>query len=275
MEPELFAPAILSAGKAAFCSVFSPQMSEFFFATDIGENETADIAWMRRVKDQWTRPVAAPFSDGKHTDNDICISPDGNTVFFRSWRPLPGSDEPQERSVIWTADRTEDGWSAPRPVLCGGVPLRAGYPSVTKSGTLYFPYRHPSNIGESDIYLARLDGDTYGAPESLGATINTPYIEGDMCVAQDESFLVVSCWHRPDNRGESDLYISFRGNDGTWMKLMNMGEVINSPSNENCPMVSPDGKFFFYFRYDPQTDKSSTYWVDIRVMDRYRPKGLN
>lgn len=274
-QPELFAPAILSAESWAFCSVFSPQMTEFFFVTDIGEDEAADLTWMRQVKGRWTRPVAAPFNDSRYTDNDICISSDGNKVFFRSWRPLPGSDKPQERSVIWTADRTKDGWSAPRPVLCGGVPLRAGYPSVAKDGTLYFSYRHESNVGESDLYLARLDDGVYGTPESLGTIINTRYIEGDMCVAPDESFLVVSCWHRPDNRGESDLYISFRKADGTWMKLKNMGDLINSEENENCPTVSPDGKYFFFFRYNPKTESDNTFWVDISVIDSYRPKVPN
>jgi hypothetical protein len=273
MEPEIFAPAILSTGKHAFCSVFSPCGTEFYFVTDLGENDTADIMWMRRVVDVWTKPEAAPFNS-QYTDNDICMSPDGYRVFWRSWRPLPGHSKPEERSYIWYSARTQKGWSKAQPVECEGTFLPAGYPSITYNGTLYFPYRSDANVGESDIHLSRFKKGAFRNPINLGSTINTKYIEGDMCVAPDESFLVVSCWNRPDNNGESDLYISFRDKKGDWAALKNMGKPINNEHNENCPMISPDGKYFFFFRYNPKNEKSATYWIDIRIIEKHRPKGI-
>jgi hypothetical protein len=111
-------------------------------------------------------------------------------------------------------------------------------------------------------------------PINLGNSINTKHAEGDMCVAPDESFLVISCWRRPDNNGERDLYISFRNKiDGSWTKLINMGKIINNEHNENCPMISPDGKYFFFFRYDPTTKKAMTYWIDIKIIENLKPEG--
>ena len=51
-----------------------------------------------------------------------------------------------------------------------------------------------------------------------------------------------------------------------------MGELINSEQNENCPMVSPDGMYFFYFGYDPQSERTNTYWVDVKVIDTCKAK---
>lgn len=273
MEPEAFAPAILSTGKHAFCSVFSPCGTEFYFVTDMGDDNTADIIWMRRVDNIWIKPEATPFNS-KYVDNDICMSPDGYRVFWRSWRPLPGHDKPEERSYIWYSVRTQTGWSKAQPVECEGAFLPAGYPSITYNGTLYFPYRSDANVGESDIHLSRFIKGAFSKPMNLGSTINTKYTEGDMCVAPDESFLVVSCWNRPDNNGESDLYISFRDKNGEWSALKNMGKPINNEHNENCPMISPDGKYFFFFRYNPKTDKSATYWVNIEIIETLKPKGI-
>jgi hypothetical protein len=274
MAPEIFAPAVLSTGKHAFCSVFSPCGTEFYFVTDWVGDKTADIIWMRKVDNTWTKPGPAPFNS-RYTDNDICISHDGYRVFWRSWRPLPGRSEPEERSFIWYSVRTQNGWSKAVPVKCGGDVLPAGYPSITTNGTLYFPYRSETNVGESDIHRSRFVQGSFSKPINLGSTINTKYIEGDMCVAPDESFLVVSCWDRPDNNGESDLYISFRDKrEGSWTKLINMGKTINNEHNENCPMISPDGKYFFFFRYDPKNEKSATYWVDIRSIEKHRPKNI-
>ena len=273
MEPEMFAPAILSTGKHAFCSVFSPCGTEFYFVSDIEDDDSADVLWMRRVDDIWTQPEAAPFNS-QHNDNDICMSPDGYRVFWRSWRPLPGHDKPEERSYIWYCARTQKGWGKAQPVECGGTFLPAGYPSITHNGALYFPYRSDANVGESDIHLSRFIKGAFSKPIHLGNIINTKYIEGDMCVAPDESFLIVSCWHRPDNNGESDLYISFRDRNGDWSALKNMGEPINNAHNENCPMIAPDGKYFFFFRYDPKTEKSATYWVDIKIIDILKPQEI-
>jgi hypothetical protein len=273
MEPETFAPAILSTGKHAFCSVFSPCGTEFYFVSDIDDDDTADVLWMRRLDDRWIKPDAAPFNS-LYNDNDICISPDGCRVFWRSWRPLPGHNKPEERSFIWYSVRSQKGWSKAQPVECEGAFLPAGYPSITYNGTLYFPYRSDANVGESDIHLSRFVRGAFSKPVNLGSTINTKYIEGDMCVAPDESFLIVSCWDRPDNNGESDLYISFRDRNGEWSALKNMGKPINNANNENCPTISPDGKYFFFFRYDPKNEKSATYWVSARIIDALKPEGL-
>jgi hypothetical protein len=190
-------------------------------------------------------------------------------MFFRSWRPLPGSETPEESSVIWFSTRTKNGWSEPQPVEAGGTPLRAGYPALTRDGTLYFSQRNEASI---DIHRSRFINGAYNTPENLGPTINTEYSEGDLCVSPDESFLIVSCWNRPDNRGESDLYISFRKNDGTWMKLENMGPPINSEDTENCPTLSPDGKYFLFYRYDSK--RSDTYWVDATIIEELKPEEL-
>jgi hypothetical protein len=40
-------------------------------------------------------------------------------------------------------------------------------------------------------------------------------------------------------------------------------------SNEGCPAVTPDGKYFFYFSADlrGEVPRGSTYWVDVKSMD--------
>jgi Tol biopolymer transport system component len=90
-------------------------------------------------------------------------------------------------------------------------------------------------------------------------------------VAPDESFLIVSCWNRPDNRGVSDLYISFRNSNGEWSRLQNMGESLNSDLDENCPTLSPDGKYFFFDRRNPVTGENNIYWVDARIIENLNP----
>jgi hypothetical protein len=123
------------------------------------------------------------------------------------------------------------------------------------------------------VHRSPLRNGSHVKPETLGAGINTRHSEGDTFVARDESFLIVSVWDHPANRGESDLYISFRKPDGSWSALKNLGPPINTEANENCAALSPDGKYFFYVAVSTHGDRPSidTYWVDARILDSYWP----
>jgi Tol biopolymer transport system component len=166
--------------------------------------------------------------------------------------------------------RDGDGWSEPEnlgPLVNGGE--HQIYPTVTEDSTLYFQSRREGNIGGSDIYRSRWVNGRYAKPENLGDAINSEANEGDVLIAPDESFLIVSTRGLPDSHGRSDLYISFRQPDGAWTKVKNMGESINSEATEYCPMISPDGKYLFFT--STRSGNGDIYWVDAKVIDLMRP----
>jgi len=276
LEPRIFAPEILSRTKPqwAFCAELSPDHSELYFSKENPDLQIDQIMWMRRVGERWTDPEPAPFNS-PHTSNDSRISPDGQRLYFRSRRPLPGNDASEERLLLWSVTRSVDGWGEPSPVLFGETPGRTSHVGVAANGTLYFSYRAASNAGESDVHRSALLNGSHVEPENLGPGINTRHSEGDTFVARDESFLVVSVWDHPDNSGESDLYISLRRPDGSWSALENLGKPINTEANENCAALSPGGKYFFYTAVSTQGNRptTDTYWVDARILDSPRPPG--
>lgn len=273
MTPKVFAPEIMEKDKNWFNVVFSPDGNELYFVTDIDCNDTADIMWMKNVDGIWTDPEPVSFNS-KFNDLNMCLAADGYRFFFRSKRPLPGSNTPSEdRHYLWSTTRTKGGWSDPRLVEYSGYEtITTAYQSITNDGTLYFAT--PGDIGDLDIHRSRFVGGSYDIPENLGRPINTEYSEADMFIARDGSFIIASCWDRPDNKGESDLYISFHKSDGTWTKLINMGESINNELIENCPMISPDGKYFFFLRYNPAIEKAVTYWVSAQIIETLKPDNL-
>jgi hypothetical protein len=149
------------------------------------------------------------------------------------------------------------------------------YTCVVADGSLYFSSRRPGGHGASDIYRAQRLGDgAFAEPVNVGPPINTDSSEGDTYVAPDESYLIVTS-RRPGGSGSADLYISFREDGGGWSEPVNLGESINSPNVDFCPMVAPDGKYLFFSRrwgasWD-ETTRCEIYWVDARVLERFRP----
>ena len=270
--PEIFAPDVLNTEKTgAFCSVFSPDGNEFYFVYYERMNETwAGLAWMRQVKGLWTEPEMLRFGS-TDIDNDMCLSEDGNLLVFRSWRALPNGQKPQDHSWLWFVKRTSEGWSRAEPLYCGGESVRTGYPSLAANGNLYFAHVRDGIHG---IYRARPEGRHYGTPEHVLTALDTIKTEGDMFVAPDESYMIISCWDHPDNigGGQGDLYITFKDKNGSWSDAINMGEPINTRHGENCPMLSPDGRYFFFNRYDPDIKRGNIYWMDAGIIEDFKKK---
>ena len=136
------------------------------------------------------------------------------------------------------------------------------YVSLTKDGTIYFASNRAGGLGSFDIYKSELVDGHYAKPENLGTTINTKYLEHDPFIAPDESYLLFTSVDRPGGFGSGDLYISTRRKDGTWTEAKNLGKAFNTNGYDFCPIVSPDGKYFFFTR------KGDIYWVSIEAIKK-------
>ena len=298
MTAEIFASDIVSTGHAEKSGFFSPDGKEFYFLV-FGE-AAGFIAVMRLEEKGWTRPQLAPFS-GRYYDGEFSLSPDGNALYFTSNRPLAGTGEPEDYYNLWVVTRTKTGWSEPSSLVSSinsqNPDLFPHSPSVTSDGTLYFYFRTKDEEGNWDIYSSRLVEGRYEKPERLGDEINSDQWEFDPFIAPDESYLIF-CSRAPGGYGASDLYISFRKEDGSWTKALNLGDKVNSIRWEFSPCVTPDGKYLFFasnrrFRLprsnttmtfeakikffdrelnSPGNGHSDFYWVDAEVLEKLKPK---
>jgi tetratricopeptide (TPR) repeat protein len=104
---------------------------------------------------------------------------------------------------------------------------------------------HSTEKDGGDIYLSELKGEVWGAPVPLGPEINTKYWEGSVSLSADEKHLYFAS-ERPGGLGGRDIYMSDKMPDGTWGKAQNLGNVINTPFNDDSPFIHPDGITLFY-----------------------------
>ena len=260
--PTLFAPDIVSTDSRELNSVFSKGFDEFFFTRKVGEGYKIFIS-MREEKD-WTSPALLEFGlELPDKDEvDMCLSPDEQRLYYISNRP---SGKFADKSVnIWYSNRQKQGWSSPillpEPINSDSTEV---YPLIVTDGSMYFSSNRLGGVGKRDLYRAQYRNGQFINAVNLGAGVNTEFNEGDVYVDPEESFLIVSSWGRPDSMGKSDLYFSKKEPDGQWSPGVNMGEPFNSPETDFCPMLSPDGKYFFFSR------NGEVYWVDARVLDQF------
>lgn len=266
LEPEVFAPGLISLeGERELNSVFSPNGRIFMFSRQI-DGVFKMFFSHQRDDGTWQDPrMAAPSKTyPRHHDVDMAFSPEGDWVYFISDRPLAGYS--LERYNIWRSRVSRHGLITPEPLgdhING--PGHELYPMLVSDGSLYFSAVRDDTMGARDSYRAQFADGVFETPVNLGPGVNSTDDEGDIYVSPDESFMVHVAANRPDSLGGADLYVSFKQPDGTWGQDIHMAAPINSPETDYCPMVTPDGEFFFF------TQGNDIMWMDADIIETYRP----
>lgn len=266
-KPVVFAPGIISTEDAneLDCS-FTPDGNQVFFTVETDTSST--IYTIKKMDGKWGKREVAFFS-GKYWDVDPYITSDGKILYFSSTRPLTKDGEEKD-SDIWFCKMEDNGkWGEPENL--GKVNAEGKhdfYTSISKKGTMYTSVFAKGFTG-GDLFYATNEEGNYIKSQKLPEPINTEYNEHDPFIAPDESYLIFTST-RPGGYGKADLYITFRKKDGTWDEPINMGEKINSPEYDFCPILSPDGKYFFYT--SKASGNGNIYWVDASILESYRKK---
>ena len=244
-KPVLFAEGTISTKFNELNASFSPDGNIFLYtlASNAYANTFYTIFISTRDNGKWSQPSIAPFS-GQYSDADPFFAPDGSGVYFISYRPTDESHEPKKDFDIWFTRFVNGEFATPTNL---GNDINSDrdelYPAVAANGNLYFSTENGNN--RYDIMISERVNEIFQKPISIGDSINTTATEYDAFIAPDESFMLFTSIGRSDGFGSGDLYVSFNKN-GIWTRGKNLGLPINSESMDQCPMISPDGKYLFF-----------------------------
>lgn len=232
-----------ATGADDYGPAFMPDGKTVYFTRRVDRKGAENIVVSEWRGGRWSEARVATFSGGGQ-DKEPFVAPDGKRLFFASTR---GGGGARLGFDLWVVERVGASWGAPRK-LDASVNSDGydNYPAVSANGTLYFASERAGGKGRADLYRSRFVDGRYAAAENLGEAINSSDTEADPYIAPDESFLIF-CSARDEGFGEGDLYISFRDGD-SWTPPRNLGATINGPQFEYTPLLSPDGKRFYWSR---------------------------
>jgi outer membrane protein OmpA-like peptidoglycan-associated protein len=97
----------------------------------------------------------------------------------------------------------------------------------------------------SDIYISKFNGKIWGISEPIGKGINTKYWESHACLSADGKTIYFTS-NRPQSLGGTDIFVSTIGKNNQWQEPQNLGNVINTPFNEETPFLSADGNTLYF-----------------------------
>ncbi len=181
------------------------------------------------------------------------ISPNGDILYFsRQNHPdnVGGVDDIED---IWYSekDKTSGEWQVAKNI---GAPLNNEGPnfisSITPDGNtaiLLLGNKYGKN-GKMTAGVSISTKTSEGWEEPISLEIKNDYNLSPKVgyyLANNRKVLVMSV-QRKDTKGDRDLYVSFLGNDNTWSEPKNLGDNVNSASEESSPFLAPDDKTLYF-----------------------------
>lgn len=285
MKAELFAPGIVSTGDFEHSSpVFTPDFTEIYWSTTHadknGETYLRPTYYMKQVNGAWGKPEIPSFGkDFKICENPF-IQPDGKRIYFHAGKTL--SEGHSLKLDLYYADRKGDDWGDPVKITetINTADYFEAQPSVSKNGTLYFIGYYKKSEDGFGLYYSKFVNGKYEKPVLMEEKFNILQADWTPYIAPDESYFIF-CSFRSGGFGSGDLYICFKEKDGSWGKVINMGDKINTNANERFPNVTPDGKYLFFNSTKkiegadpngPGNGQGDIYWIDAKIIEELKLK---
>jgi len=246
LTAELFAPGIVSTKHLEIEAVFAPDMKTFYFTRQVA-GEVPKTHALQYENGEWQQLSADPRA------GEVFISTDGNTMYLGNTYKT----------------RTPSGWSEKKSLGTQFDTFPIMRLTASAAGTYVFDERKEFGIIR---YSQWIDGQR-GAPKAFNEDINSGKWTAHPFIAADESYLIWDS-EREGGFGKSDLYISFKQENGTWGPAINMGKDINTDDEDAFGSVTPDGKYLFFHSIDLDDGEgiADIFWVDAQVIENLRPK---
>ncbi len=236
--------------------IFSPNLDAYYYTISDQNFAQFNVYVIKKHNGKWSEPQNA-FFNSKYNEHGMSFSPDGNSLYFSSTRPVPIAGIPQTWH-IWKSDNVNGKWS--KPIFVDIPNLRnklVSHPTITNAGTLYF---HVSNLdySEMDIYHATFIDGKYSTAEKTSISGSSKAGNCTPYVSPKEDYLIFAAIGN-----QLELMISFNDGNGGWKNTKKLDDKINTNGQGN-PYVTPNNKFLFYTTGNSQT-KWSVKWVAIEA----------
>jgi hypothetical protein len=240
LTPEVFAPGLVSTEHRDGSGFFTPDMKAFYFTRRDNSSGKWSLVSFQSENNQWRESAVVP-----RVGRPI-FSHDGNTMHLGNKYK----------------ERTKTGWSEIKSLGSPFEEIRIMRLMSSAKGTYFLD--EGTRDGNGVIRYSRLVNGKREAPKPLSKAINTGKWNAHPFIAADESYIL---WdgERSGGFGDNDIYISFKQQNGSWGDAINLGDKINTGTEENGAYVTPDGKYLFFNR------NGDLYWLDAKIIETLDP----
>jgi Tol biopolymer transport system component len=258
---ERLAPGVISTDDEEYRISIAPDGTTALFARGDGffpQTRDATIYESQLEGGAWAEPSVASFS-GEFPDIDPWFSPDGESVYFSSIRPIDGTQRAD--AELFRVDRTGAGWSDPIHLASLGSDADELGASVASDGTIAFASDRNGASTGWDLFTASIGTDgIHGEPVEIGE-LTTADWEFNPALSADGSALVFTSIGRDGGSGLGDLFLAERIGDA-WSEVGPLRT--NTAADEYHASWSADGQQLLLVRRAGDGDLYAVRWASAR-----------
>lgn len=98
----------------------------------------------------------------------------------------------------------------------------------------------PGDLGT--LYKTHLEGDKWSDPELIPGDVNTPFWEGSISISPNGTIAYFAS-ERKGGKGGRDIWRAHKMKDGSWGRITNAGDSINTQWDDDAPFYHPSGQY--------------------------------
>ncbi|MBL4594776.1 MAG: PD40 domain-containing protein [Flavobacteriales bacterium] len=183
-------------------------------------------------------------------DYSPVLSVDESTIYFTSRRIRKDSSNYYIKDVsdgkhyedIYVSYNYDGVWTEPE-LLGINTEGHEATVNISTDGQTLFIYKDDN--GDGNIYVSEQEDGEWSIPKKLGSDINLESRETHAHISPDGNFLYFVS-DRKKGMGGQDIYMCKKLPNGEWAKAQNLGDVINTPYDEDGVFIHPDGKTMYF-----------------------------
>jgi CubicO group peptidase (beta-lactamase class C family) len=253
----VFAPNLVSKpGQYEYGIGFSDDFTRLYFSTKQNGKNTTYFSALE--EGSWTSPQPWTIVEDK-------IKGDYSTVFNhnRSFMFVTTYTD-KKPDKIWSTALRDGEWGELAQVDETVIQEPVSFSSMGSNLDLFL-----TNHQDNKIYVAPRINRQYPKLQPLDIAYGT-----NGFISPDLDYLLVHANKNNDPSKDTDILVYFRQEDGSWSEPFDLGTGVNTQANESNPSVTPDGKYLFFNRLDPQTSESDVYWVNTQSIQQSKSAWL-
>ncbi|WP_306349748.1 OmpA family protein [Flavobacterium sp. '19STA2R22 D10 B1'] len=197
----------------------------------------------------------------KYHESTPVFTKDGMTMYFTRNNYLHRKKQKsKDKTVllkIYKAVLKDNQWTEVIELPFNSNEYSTAHPALSSDEKmLYFASNMPGTKGESDLFRVKIFANgNYGKPENLGDKINTEGKETFPFLSADDELYFASDGH--PGLGGLDVFVSPLEKDDTYQKVFNVGQPINSNSDDFAFLIDSKSKNGFF-----STNRAGTIGYD-------------
>jgi hypothetical protein len=116
--------------------------------------------------------------------------------------------------------------------------------SLSADGQTLFLFKDEGD-GHGDLYQSTLSGENFTPPVRLKGEVNSYSWDGHCSLSPDGRTLYFSS-ERSGGKGGRDIYRASLSSDSSWTNIVNLGDSVNTPFDDDAPFIHADGVTLFF-----------------------------